>query len=947
MRGRIGTFLTFILFFTGAFAQTYSVEGILVDSATRQPLIGVNVALTSVRDSTAKHYAATDVNGKFTLRDVAPGGYSLLTSYIGYFQLNKTVRVNDNVQLGTMQVVENVLNLKGAEIVERIPPVQVKGDTTEFNAQGYKTNPDATAEDLVKKMPGITVTNGQVQAQGEEVKKVLVDGKEFFGDDPTLALKTLPADMIDKVQVYDRASDQAAFTGVDDGNQSKTINIVTRKDRREGVFGKVYGAYGTQDRFNAGGNLNIMKKAHRLSFVGMSNNINQQNFSGQDLLGLAGGSSGGGGGRGGMGAASNFMVGQQSGVSTTHSYGLNYTGDITKKINLTGSYFLNNSNTENNQTLNRTYFLGGDSTQLYSETSVNNTQNFNHRLNFRMVYNIDSSNSIIFTPKLSFQTNNSDKKVQGVNQLQSEQKLSDLLNTNGSKQNGYDYSSDLLIRHKFNKQGRTISLNLTTGVNNKTGNTSLYSSNNYYGSTFITQLINQEGTTKTSGNNYGARLIYTEPVGKKGIFELSYDPSVTYSKTSKETYNVVTGNLDSNLSNGFNSTYTTQRAGVEYTYNISEGSNIGVEMQYQEAKLQAAQTFPAQNTINRPFNNFLPGVSFRYKFTEKSNIRVRYRTRTNAPSVGQLQNLTNNSNPLQLSTGNPNLVQEYTHFVFSRLMVAKPQKGRNTFILFIGQTTQNYIGKSTTIATADTTVNGIGLRRGSQLTMPVNLNGYVNIRSFFMYSLPVKFIKSNINNMSGITYSRTPSLINNSQNFSNATTLTEGITIGSNISKEIDFTVSYSANYNVVKNTIRPELDNNYFFHTAGAKLNWIFLKSIVLQTEATQTLYSGLSGGYNQNYLLWNAAIGKKFLKGNAGELKISVFDLLNQNNSISRTVTETYLEDTRSQVLNRYFMITFTYTFKKFKKGTLNTDTEPDQPEHMPFMRPPGAPPGGRPPH
>lgn len=953
MRGRIGILLTFILFFTGAFAQTYSVEGVLVDSATRQPLIGVNVALTSFRDSTAKHYAATNVDGKFSLKDIAPGGYKLVTSYIGYLPMQKTVRVTENMQLGTIPIVENVLNLKGAEIVERIPPVQVKGDTTEFNALGYKTNPDATTEDLVKKMPGITVTNGQVQAQGEDVKKVLVDGKEFFGNDPTLALRTLPADMVDKVQVFDKASDQAAFTGVDDGNQSKTINIVTRKDRREGVFGKVYGGYGTQGRFNAGGNLNIMKKGHRLSFVGMSNNINQQNFSSQDLLGLTSGSSGGsrgGGGGFGMGGASNFLVGQQSGISTTHSYGLNYTGDITKKINLTGSYFFNNSTTENNQSLNRTYFLTGDSTQLYSENSLNNTQNFNHRLNFRMVYTIDSSNSLIFTPTLSLQANNNDKSVTGTNQLQSEQKLSDLINSNGSKQNGYSYSSDLLFRHKFAKQGRTLSANITTGFNNKTGNTSLLSINNYYSTTTFGDTLNQEGQTATSGYNVSGRLAYTEPLGKKSVLQFTYSPSVTYSKTSKETYNH-TGSgftdLDPTLSNSFNSTYTTHRGGLDYTYNIKEGSSISAELEYQQAQLQAVQTFPNQITTPRTFSNFMPGLSVRYKFTEKSNIRMRYRTRTNAPSVSQLQNLTNNSNPMQLSTGNPTLVQEYTNLIFSRFMIANPQKARNTFIMFMAQNTHNYIGTSTTIATADTSVNNIALRRGSQLTMPVNLSGYWNVRSFLMYSLPAKFIKSNINTMTGVTYARTPSLINNRQNLSHATTLTEGVTLSSNVSKEIDFTVSYSANYNIVKNTIRPELDNNYFYHTAGAKLNWIFLKSIVFQTEATQTLYSGLSGGFNQNYLLWNAAIGKKFMKGNAGEIKLSVFDLLNQNNSISRTVTETYLEDTRSQVLNRYFLLTFTYTFKKFKKGTLNTDTEEAAPQHMPFMRPPGAPQGGPPPH
>lgn len=954
MQGRIGIFILFLIFGSSAIAQSYTVEGTMLDSSNRQPMIGVNIILTSFRDSTLKFYGVTNLDGKFTIKDVQQGGYRMYASSIGYNPYTRTVRVGENLKLGVLLMTEATVEVSGAEVVERLPPAKVKGDTTEYNSQAFKTNPDATAEDLVKKMPGVTVENGQVKAQGEDVKKVLVDGKEFFGDDPTLALRNLPADMIDKVQVFDRSSDQAAFTGVDDGNAAKTINIITRKDRREGVFGRVYGGYGDKDRYSSGLSLNFMKNSHRLSIVGLSNNTNQQNFAAEDLLGIASTGGGGGGNRGGGrgmmggGAASNFMVGQQKGISTTHSFGINYSGSLSKKVTLTGSYFFNNSVTENTQLLNRTYFIGGDSAQLYNENSGSTADNYNHRANFRLEYNIDSSNSIVFTPRASVQVNNNENKFTGKTQLQSELLLSDLLNNTASKQNGYNVSSDLLFRHKFAKQGRTISANVTAGINERKGNNSLYSYNNYYSSIFSSQLLDQRGISNTSGHNISGRLVYTEPLSKKTMLQFSYSPEITYSKTSKETNNFDTATdaysyPDTSLSNGFNSTYTTQRGGIDFSYNVNEGTGFSVELEYQRAELKAAQTFPVNNTISRPFSNFLPSASFRYKFSEKSNFRGRFRSSTSAPSVSQLQNLVNNSNPLLLSTGNPNLQQQYTRMLFGRLMFANPQKARNLFLMFMGQNIQDYIGTSTTIAANDTTVNGIALNRGSQLSMPVNLNGYYTVRSFLMYGLPAGFVKSNLNSSTGVVYSRTPSLINGRQNIAQSTSLTQGITLSSNVSKELDFTLSYSANYNIVKNSIRPELNNNFFFHTAGGKVNWIVWKGWFVNTEATQTLYSGLTGGFNQNFLLWNAAMGKKFLKNNAGELKLSVFDILNQNNAIGRTVTETYVEDTRTQVLNRYFMLTFTYTIKHFKKGS-STDI-PEQKSDMPFM-PPGGAPGMRPP-
>ncbi|HYG15904.1 MAG TPA: outer membrane beta-barrel protein, partial [Bacteroidia bacterium] len=745
--------LSWLLFIFPAFAgysQTHSIEGSVKDSVSKAPLIGALIRVIPVNDSVVKYSAVVDYDGNFKIVNVESGKYRLEASYISYNTLRREILVSENKKF-TLLLSETAIAVGGVTITEKIPPVKQKGDTTEFNSEAYKTNPDANAEDLVRKMPGVTIENGQVKAQGEDVKKVLVDGKEFFGEDPASALKNLPADMIDKVQVFDRASDQAAFSGVDDGNQQKTINIITKKDRREGVFGKVYAGYGTNDRYQSGLSLNVMNGAHRFTIIGMSNNINQQNFASEDLLGISGGGGGRGMRRGGPGgAASNFMVGQQRGISTTHSFGLNYSGDLSKRLKLTGSYFFNSSENVNNQDLNRTTFLSGDSSQLYHEESRYRTNSNNHRFNFRMEYTIDSFNSIILTPRLSLQTTGSNNSIMGESRLQAEQLINSLQTINGSAGQGYTFNNDLLYRHRFAKPGRTFSINLGTGANNRLNDNFLRSDNTIYaGSSVIGDSINQEGYNNSNGHNLSSRVSYTEPLSSKTTLQFTYNVNRNYSEADKRTFNF-TGNeysqVDSALSSTFNTTYTTQSGGLDFDYKIDSAADLSLGLDYQVAVLNSNMSFPRTDNINRPFYNLLPNARFSYKFSEKSNIRIRYRTRTNAPSVSQLQNVTDNSNPVLLSRGNPNLKQELNHMLFGRWMKTNVQKARSLFIMAFAQTTQDYIGNSTLVAQRDTVIDGVDtLRRGSQLTRPVNLNGYWNVRGFVVYSMPVGFIKSNLN----------------------------------------------------------------------------------------------------------------------------------------------------------------------------------------------------------
>ena len=342
---------------------------------------------------------------------------------------------------------------------------------------------------------------------------------------------------------------------------------------------------------------------------------------------------------------------------------------------------------------------------------------------------------------------------------------------------------------------------------------------------------------------------------------------------------------------------------------------------------------------NRSFASVLPSMNLNYRFSKTENLNISYRASNTAPTITQLQDVLDVSNPLQVTTGNANLKQTYDHTLRMRFGKTNRLTQRNFFVFATATYTQNYISNATLIPAADTTFQGYTLSAGSTLTRPVNLNNYYTLRSNAVYSLPLEGLKSNLNLNGGISYTHTPALINNVLNYSGSVTPNAGFTLGSNISQYVDFTVAYNGSYNVVKNSTQTTSDNSYYSHTASAKLNLILWKGLVLNTDLTNTMYRGLTASYNQSYFLWNAYIGYKFLKDHSLEAKVAVYDILNQNRSISRTITEAYTQDTRTSVLKRYGMLTLTYTLRHFKNGSSQPDSK------MPDDRPPGPPPGGGP--
>ena len=901
------------------FVQAQSqITGTVLDSINRSPVVGAYVAVSKNTPDAKPEYVTTDGNGKFAISGISKDTYRVKISYLSYKDSERTIRVTDDVQnAGTFLLSEAVSNLKEVKVVGAVTPMEQKGDTTQFNAAAFKTNPDATTEDLIQKMPGITVTNGTVTAHGETVNKVLVDGKPFFGDDAALTLKSLPAEIVDKIEVFDKLSDQAQFTGFDDGNGQKTINIVTKTNRRVGQFGKVFAGYGLDDRYQSGGNISFFNKNQRISVIGLSNNINQQNFSSQDLLGVSGGGNSGRGGGGG--SAGNFLVGQQSGLTGTNSFGLNYANKFGEKLDVTGSYFFNRTSNNNYQTTNEDYY----GKQLYKETNSSGSTNLNHRLNFRVEYTIDKKNMLIFTPRLSFQNNQSGTLKNGLTNLGDSTALNSTNIDKSSKNHGYNFNNDILFRHSFDKKGRTVSVNFNTQINDKSGSGNLYSKNRYFTNLELPgDTIDQRSYTSSNAVVLGGNLVYTEPLSSTGQLQFNYGLTVSNSNSDKETFNNIRPDaseytqLDTLLSNSFDNRYTTNRAGLGYRYRKNNWSaNLGVD--FQNTNLYSEQLSPVKAKVDQTFTNFLPNLMLTYRSKSGTQFRTFFRSSTNQPSISQLQNVVDNSNPLSLTAGNPDLKQEYRNMLNMRYSLAGANRPFSVNAMVFLTQTNNAIVNSTFIAQEPTTLpNGIVLEKGAKLTAPINVDGSWNARTLITYGKPVSKIKLNVNLTSGFNYVRSPGMINNVSNFSNTYAYSQGLVLSSNVSENLDFTASYSGNYNVVRNSIQPTLNNNYYTSSITARVNWIFGKGFVISSDINNQSYRGLGAGYNQNFTLWNASVGKKFLKNNAGELKLTVFDILKQNNSIARNVTETYVQDVTSRVLTQYAMLTFTYTLRNFGK-------------------------------
>lgn len=900
-----------------------SVNGVAFDTISKQPVAAATVTVLERKDSSLVTFTMTGSDGRFELKGLANGDYRLMITHVSYHNSNKFFSIteaNKTAELGNLIMNDKAKVLEEVVLAAEAPPVTLINDTIQYNAGSFKVQPNASVEQLLKKLPGVKVEkDGTIKAQGEKVNRVLVDGKEFFGNDPKVATKNLPADAVDKVQVYDKQSDQATLTGFEDGNYEKTINLKLKKDKKKGMFGKVNAGVGNKERYEGKFNVNSFKGARQFSAIGMGNNTNAEGFSFMDILNFSGELARmqrGGGGNininiSGEDAAAMGINGggRNNGINTAWGGGLNYNNIIGSKLDFQSNYFYNRYNPNQESHIQRQYFLP-DSSYFYNQNSFADNLNNSHRFNLNTLYQVDSMNSIRITPSFSYQTTNN--RSQTDYQTLSEDKVltNEGFSNNTSATKGYNFRNDITWRKKFARKGRTFSLSLQTSLNESDGDGSLSSINSFYypnGSLLKRDTLNQQSTTKGDLKGYNARAVYTEPVWKKSLLEFSVSKSNTKSTSEKLThdYNKLNGKYDqlnNTLSNDFENTYGYINAGIRIRtqkkkYSYAVGAN------WQQAELEGKITTGVKDSlISKTFRNILPNARFQYNFTRFKSFSLSYNTSTNQPGMSQLQPMPDNSNSLNIREGNPDLKQEFNHTAQVHLTLVSPYKNKNLFMFLTAQATQNKIVNYDSI-------NSLGVKR----TKPVNVNGVYNINSSISYSMPVRFLKGTVEVSSNTGVFKTKQFINTVGNDIRTFSVGPELRLDMNPTEKLNVGVGAGFNYNKTKYSLQSALNTNYLSQEYNASLDWEMPKGFFFATDFMYTINSQRAAGFNTKVPLWNASISKQMLKFNRGELKLSARDLLNKNVGISRNTNNNYIEDSKVLTLRQFFLLSFTYSLSK----------------------------------
>lgn len=906
-------------------AQSLNITGTVysIDGDAEAPLGGANLQLLSLPDSTFSGGTASAQNGAFRISDISPGPYLLIISHLGFATQTDEIDLADgNIHDLDIYLKAGSLQLEEFTVSARRPRVDVRGDTTAYHADGYQTNRDANVQDLVTRMPGFIMEDGQLQAQGENVVSVLLDGEEFFGEDAALVLKNLPAEIVEQIEVFDRESEQARFTGFRDGNTDRTVNIVTREGMNRGQFGRANSGYGSQTRYIAGGNYNHFNGSQRFSLIGMTNNLNQQNFSNEDLMGISEAS--GGGGRGGRrgNAARNFSTGSQSGISSVNSTGINYNDRWNETWRINASYFFNHADNVHDLFRERLYLTGFSADQRYDEDARNTSGNYNHRFDMRLEHDFDERRSIIFRPRIRYQKNRSFQTVDGFTLGQNNSLLNEVIRENQNNQSFYNIDSSLLYRHRFETRGRTISANLRAHISDRTGLRSQFDESVFMDGSENRIVNDQQTEIFTNGNTFSGNVSYTEPVSDRTQLLVSYQPSVNNNESVQDVFRFdETTNtyslIDTTLTNRYDNRILSNRIRGSYRFR-GERIDTNISLAWQHTGLTGEQIFPEAAGIRQTWQNFLPDASVQYNFGRRSNLRFSYDTSTRTPSVRQLQDVIDNSDPLRFTTGNPDLEQQYDHRLSLRLRHANPEAGSSTSAFLSLTITDKTIGNRTMVAEEDILLDGdIVLGRGSRLVLPDNIGSSVNFNTSVNRSIPVDYLSSNLNVNGGVGLNRRPSFIDDTRNVTDTYRLRSRFLVSSNISERVDFRFGYNANYSIVENSIRPELNNNYYAGRATGSFNLMPFGGLVLASDLNLRHYEGLGDDFNRSAVFWNGSVGYKFLENEAAEVRMTVFDILGQNDSIDRTIVEDYIEDYRSNVLTRYVIFSLSYNFRSFAGG------------------------------
>lgn len=907
---------SFLLLSYFANAQTKgTATGKVISSRDKSPVDYASVSVKRLSDSTNVGATSTSVSGSFTINGLTPGKYRLYIAYLGFKTINKDFELstaNSSINFGTLIMEDGGITLNSVEIKGEIPPVVIKKDTLEFNASTIKVKENAVVEDLLKKLPGVDVSkDGSITTQGEAIKRVRVDGKDFMGSDPLLATRNLPADMVDKIQIIDDMSEQAKFSGVDDGNREKIINITTKKDKKKGYFGNSTLGYGTDDRYDANLNVNKFDNNQQFSLIGQFNNINKQNFGG----GVSGG--GGGGGRGFFGGGGGG--GTQPGITTTNAAGLNFADVYDDQTTLNGSYFFNKTslfNTNNSFTQN---LLGNTTTTNRSDLN-STTERLNHRLNFTIDTKLDSNTSIRVQPSISYSENTG-------NSLSHYKRSLLTTNTIGTQNfetnsNTPSISNSLLIRKKFKRRGRTLSLNLNTNINDSDAdNINYILDQTTFGSTVTQKLTNQLNDNNSHSVNNTTRLVYTEPLSKTLNIEFNYQNGYSIDNIERGVYNFNNATQqfdikDLTYSNEFENTTLTNSVGFSFSKTAKKYTwNLGLAVQNTDRK-NVNET--KNSVLNQNFTNLTPQAQFRYNFSNTKRFNIRYNGRTQQPSINQIQPIPDNTNTQSILLGNPDLKPAFVNSLFMFYNNFDFASYRTLFIgAFINQSF-NAIAASQSLIT-----NTADINYGKIATNFVNVDGNFSASVFGNLSQPIiKGNKLNLQINANGNFSKNTNFTSGFENVTKDYSLTNGYKFVSNLDK-LDLIAGISGTLNRSTYSAAAAGNTKYYTLAPNIDISYLFPGNIRLQADVTYNKVTGRGASFDTDFTLVNSYISRQFFK-NRGTFKVAAYDLFNQNTGISRTSGNNTITDVNFNVLKRYYMFSFTYSLNRVGGKTMTSEMQ-----------------------
>jgi hypothetical protein len=903
-----------IIFTQTAWAQRATIKGQLMDSLKALP--SATILLLQQKDSSLVQFGSSNAQGLFEIKNIPRGDYIFKISFVGFATYIKKISIlpekTPEIDLGRVKLRPKTKQLNEVVVKGEKDPVTLKRDTIEFNASSFKTKVNATVEDLLKKMPSIEVGNdGTITAQGEQVQQVLVDGKEFFGQDPTLATRNLPADAVDKVQVYNKKSDQTVFSGIEDGQTQKTINLALKEEKRHAAFGNDMVGAGTDNRFQAKASLNRFDHGDQLSFLGMGNNVNQQGFSFGDYANFSGTSTGGGGGGGGApNTGATLNTGLQSGIVTNYAGGLNTNRTVNNnKTKINASYFFNYLDQNLSTTIHRINYLPNDSTQSntynFDQVTVQNSITNNHRGNIIIDHKIDSANSIKFNANfaytLSSQPLTSTGKTMNIGNtgLQNENTRSTTSDGNSATLTSY-----LLLRHRFHKKGRTISANFSYAyTDNDTKGTLQSTTLEFEGSKTTTIPTNQRNSQLLTSPTYGVIVSFTEPLGGRKYLEFNYNFSTDYNHIDKEVLNIDSlgrGTLNTQLTNRYNSNYLYNRPGFNFRINRDK-FNFSVGAGLQETHLNGYLIL--QNFyIDRQFQMVQPALHFNYDFTNFKRLRFDYTSNMQEPTVSQLQPIINNSDPLNLTVGNPHLSPAYVHQIRSNFTFFDPSRFMNVFALITGNYTANAITSAQSVD-----------KNLVRTTIPVNVKNSMTISGNFSLGVPVKAWNSRFSIGPNYSGSNSASLLNDINNTVIQQTVGGTARYNYTLGEVLIFDMSANLSHQQTNYSFSPQQNQVYFNKTYTAEVNINLLKNYSFNTEMDYFIYNSTTTDFHQTIPLWSMSVSRFVLSNKAGEIKVAAINLLNYGVSITQTAASNYLQQQTNNNLGRYIMLSFTYALNK----------------------------------